>query len=205
VSMRYDFLVETYETERMKVVSVWSEFHDENLSVRPHAGDARGRSVLEQMVHQCVSENLWFINMLGIDVGAPPLPAAETRLEFMKRYAEDSGKRLAALRAKDESWWEAETKFFDVQRSRAWVMVRRIAHTAHHRGQQMAMLRMLGRDLHSNYGPTADTGGLMQNHAPTIYGYPNLKALLDGEAAGGEKTPLPGAGGKAVTERPGKK
>jgi uncharacterized damage-inducible protein DinB len=27
--------------------------------------------------------------------------------------------------------------------SRAWVMVRRIAHTAHHRGQQMAMLRML--------------------------------------------------------------
>ena len=83
-------------------------------------------------------------------------------------------------------------------------MVRRIAHTAHHRGQQMAMLRMLGRDLHSNYGPTADTGGLMQNHAPTIYGYPNLKALLDGETAGGRKAPLPGGGGKAVTERPEK-
>ena len=30
----------------------------------------------------------------------------------------------------------------------------------------MAMLRMLGRDLHSNYGPTADTGGLMLDHAP---------------------------------------
>ncbi len=201
--MRYDFLVETYETERIKVVSVWSEFRDEDLPVRPRAGDARGRSVREQMVHQCVSENLWFMNMLGIDVGAPPLPATETRLEFMNRYAEDSGKRLEALRAKEEAWWEGETKFFDVKRSRAWVMVRRIAHTAHHRGQQMAMLRMLGRELHSNYGPTADTGGLMQNQAPTIYGYASLKALLDGEAAGGAKAALPGAGGRAVTERPG--
>ena len=111
--------------------------------MRPRAGDPRGRSVHEQMVHQCVSENLWFIGMLGIDVNAPPLPAMETRLEFMKRYAEDSGKRMEVLRSKDESWWESKTKFFDVPRSRAWVMVRRIAHTAHHRGQQMAMLRML--------------------------------------------------------------
>jgi uncharacterized damage-inducible protein DinB len=203
--MSYDFLVETYETERIKVVSVWSEFRDEDLPVRPREEDQRGRSVHEQMVHQCVSEDLWFINMLGIDVGAPPLPATETRLEFMKRYAEDSGKRLAALRAKDDSWWEAETIFFDVQRSRAWVMVRRIAHTAHHRGQQMAVLRMLGRDLHSNYGPTADTGGLMQNRALTIYGYPSLNALFAGEAAGGKKKPLPGVVGKAVTERPDKK
>jgi len=38
-------------------------------------------------------------------------------------------------------------------------MVRRIAHTAHHRGQQMAMLRMLGREVYSTYGPTADTDG----------------------------------------------
>ena len=38
--------------------------------------------------------------MLGIDVGAPPLPATETRLEFIRRYTEDSGKRLEALRAK---------------------------------------------------------------------------------------------------------
>src|SRR6266704_7042010 len=200
--MTYEFLVETYETERTKVLSVWSEFRDEDLPVRPRAGDPRGRSVHEQMVHQCVSENLWFIGMLGIDVNAPPLPAVETRLEFMKRYAEDSGKRLAALRAKDDVWWESETKFFDVQRSRAWVVVRRIAHTAHHRGQQMAMLRTLGRTLHSNYGPTADTGGLMQNHAPTIYAYGGLEALLQNEAAGGKKSALPGSAGKPVTERP---
>src|SRR5437762_12600896 len=87
--MTYEFLVETYETERIKVVSVWSEFRDEDLPVRPRAGDPRGRSVHEQMVHQCVSENLWFIGMLGIDVNAPPVPATETRLEFMKRYTED--------------------------------------------------------------------------------------------------------------------
>ncbi|HEY6945753.1 MAG TPA: hypothetical protein VI431_11490, partial [Candidatus Acidoferrum sp.] len=98
-----------------------------------------------------------------------------------------------------------ETKFFDVSRSRAWVMVRRIAHTAHHRGQQMAMLRMLGRDLHSNYGPTADTGGLMQNHAPTIYAYDGVSKLLAGELAGGAKRALPGASGKPVTERPDQK
>jgi len=204
--MRYDFLVETYETERIKVLSVWSEFRDEDLPVRPRAGDPRGRSVREQMVHQCVSENLWFMNMLAIDVAAPPLPASETRLEFIKRYAEDSKKRLGALKAKNETWWESETTFFDVQRSRAWVLVRRVAHTAHHRGQQMAMLRMLGRDLHSNYGPTADTGGLMLNHAPTIYAYDGVDALITGEVAGefagGAKRTLPGAAGKPVTERP---
>jgi uncharacterized damage-inducible protein DinB len=200
--MRYAFLVETYATERVKVVSVWSEFRNEDLPVRPRAGDPRGRSVYEQMVHQCVSEDLWFRNMLRIDVGAPPLPQQETRLEFLKRYTEDSAKRLAALSGKDEDWWEESVKFFDTQRSRAWVMTRRIAHTSHHRGQLMAMLRMLGREVHSNYGPTADTGGLMQNHAPTIYAYPSLEALLAGEKAGGAKAALPGAGEKAVTERP---
>jgi uncharacterized damage-inducible protein DinB len=200
--MRYAFLVDTYETERIKILSVWSEFKDEDLPVRLRDGDPRGRSVHEQMVHQCVSEDLWFRNMLGIDVGAPPLPTQENRLEFIKQYAEDSGKRLMALQEKNEPWWEEDTKFFDVARSRAWVMLRRMTHTSHHRGQLMAMLRMLGHDLHSNYGPTADTGGLMQNHAPTIYAYSSIDALAKGEVAGGAKAPLPGVGGKPVTERP---
>ena len=65
-----------------------------------------------------------------------------------------------------------------------------MAHTSHHRGQLMAMLRMLSREIHSNYGPTADTGGLMANHAPTIYAYQTLEQLL----VGVEKTKLPGAG-----------
>ncbi|HZP17057.1 MAG TPA: DinB family protein [Terriglobales bacterium] len=200
--MRYEFLTDTYATERVKILSVWSEFRDDDLPVRPSRNDSRGRSVHEHMVHQCVSENLWFLNMLGIDVGAPPLPSPETRLGFIRRYAEDSSKRLAALQSKEDAWWEAETQFFDTERSRAWVVTRRIAHSSHHRGQLMAMLRMLGREIHSNYGPTADTGGLMQNHAPTIYAYPSLDALLAGEAAGGKKTNLPGAAGRPVTERP---
>ena len=142
--MKYEFLIETYETERVKVISAWSMFRDEDLPIRPNAADPRGRSFHEQMVHQCVSEDIWFRDMLGIDVGAPPLPKEEVRLEFMKRYAEDSDKRLAVLREKDERWWESETAFFDVRRSRAWVMTRRMTHTAHHRGQLLAMLRMLG-------------------------------------------------------------
>jgi uncharacterized damage-inducible protein DinB len=203
--MRYEFLIDSYATERLKVLSVWSEFRDDDLVVRPKQDDPCGRSVHEHMVHQCVSEDTWFRKMLRIDVGAPPLPHEEKRLEFIRRYAEDSGKRLERLQSTDEGWWEAMTPFFDVHRSRAWVMTRRLTHTSHHRGQQMAMLRMLGRELHSNYGPTADTGGLMQNQAPTIYAYSSLEALLQGETAGGAKSSLPGvagAKGKAVTERP---
>ena len=196
--MRYDFLIETYDTERLKVLSVWSMFADEDLPARPRDDDRRGRSVHEQMVHQCVSEDLWFRRMLGIDVDAPPLPVQETRRGFIARYAEDSERRLEALNRQEEEWWEAETDFFEVRRSRAWVMVRRIAHTSHHRGQQTAMLRMLGRDLHSNYGPTADTGGLMQNQAPVIYAYRDLDELL----LDGPKAPLPGPGETPVTERP---
>ena len=200
--MKYEFLIDSYDTERVKVLSVWSECSDEDLHARPRDGDPRGRSLHEHMVHQCVSEDTWFRTMLGIDVGAPPLPKPEVRLEFITRYAEDSAKRLVRLRETDEHWWEDLTTFFDVRRSRAWVMTRRLTHTSHHRGQQMAMLRMLGRTLHSTYGPTADTGGLMQHHAPTIYAYPNVTALLEGERAGGAKVSLPGVGNRAVTERP---
>lgn len=201
--MTYDFLIDTYATERVKVLSVWSEFRDDDLAVRPRDDDPRGRSVHEQMVHQCVSEDTWFRTMLGIDVAAPPLPERETRNEFIRRYAEDSGHRLERLGRTDERWWEETTAFFDVRRSRAWVFTRRLTHTSHHRGQQLTVLRMLGRDLHSTYGPTADTGGLMQHHAPTIYAYASLEALLDAEMLGGAKTPLPGAIGTPVTERPG--
>jgi uncharacterized damage-inducible protein DinB len=200
--MKYQFLVDSYETERLKVLSAWAEFRDDDLLVRPRHDDARGRSVREHMVHQCVSEDAWFRTMLDVDVGAPPLPTPETRLVFIPRYADDSGKRLDVLRRTLDEWWEATVAFFDVRRSRAWVMTRRLTHTSHHRGQQLALLRMLGRDVHSTYGPTADTGGLMLSHAPTIYAYSSLPALLDGERGGGAKSQLPGASGHAVTERP---
>jgi uncharacterized damage-inducible protein DinB len=200
--MSYEFLVETLASERLKTLSVWSQFRDEDLPARPHPSDRRGRSFLEHLVHQCVSEDLWFREMLGIDAGLPPLPEREERVAFLRHYAEASGRRLAALRACPPAWWEGSVRFFDVERSRAWVVVRRIAHTAHHRGQQTALLRVLGRDLHSTYGPTADTGGLMGDRAPTIYPYPDLDALLEDAAAGRARARLPAPTGRPVTERP---
>ena len=202
--MDYDFLVSTYGTERLKVLSVWSMFRDEDLEFRPHPVDTRGRSVREHMVHQCLSEDLWFRSILGIDLGAPPLPDKETRIAFVQRYATDSAQRLQKLSAQNQGWWQEEVPFFDTRRSRAWIMVRRIAHTAHHRGQQTALLRMLNREIHSTYGPTADTGGLPRNDAPTIYAYPDEDSLMQGELSGGRKTPLPGPGTETVTERPHK-
>jgi uncharacterized damage-inducible protein DinB len=196
---RYDFLVDTYETERVKTLSVWSQFTDADLPFRP---EPRARSPHEQMVHQCVSEDIWMRTMLGIDLGEPPLPPDETRLAFLRRYAEATERRLAELRGKPDAWFEETTRFFDVDRTRAWVLTRRIAHTAHHRGQLTVYLRLLGRDLYSTYGPTADTGGLFQNGAAIIYRYESVEDLLEAEAAGGRRPPLPGPGEKSPTERP---
>ena len=200
--MTYDFLIDSYDTERIKVLSVWSEFRDEDLDVRPAEGDRRGRSVREHMVHQCVSEDTWFQKMLGISVGAPPLPEEETRLAFISRYAEDSGRRVERLRVATPQWWEELTSFFDVQRSRAWVMTRRLTHSAHHRGQLTTYLRLWGQALYSTYGPTADTGGLFQHKAPVIYRYESIEALLEAESRGGTNPPLPGPGDRPPTERP---
>ncbi len=200
--MEYDFLVDTYDTERLKTLTVWSMFKDKDLPARVHPLPKRDRNPLEHMVHQCMSENKWFRTMLGIDVGAPPLPEKETRLEFIKRYAEDSGKRASALREKDKTWWEQEVSFFDVRRTRAWIMVRRIAHTAHHRAEMTTILRIMGREVHSVYGPSVDTGGLPDNNALTIYAYPDIESLIEGEAGGGRKAALPGPGSKPSTERP---
>jgi uncharacterized damage-inducible protein DinB len=199
--MRYQFLIDIYQTEIVKVLSVWSMFDDADLLVRPHPSDARGRNLLEHMVHQCVSEDFWFRNMLGIQVTDRALPEKETRIEFIEVYARDAALRLSALNEKVEEWWEGTTNFFDVERTRLWVLTRRLNHTSHHRGQQTALLRMLGRDLHSTYGPTADTGGLFINHAPTIYAYPNQEILLAEEADGRHKAPLAGPGTRPATER----
>ena len=201
--MRYRFLVDSYETEILKVLSVWSMFGDADLQRRPHPDDPRGRNLLEHMVHQCVSENMWFSQMLGISVTDDPLPEKEGRIEFMRCYADNAGKRLEALGSMPDPWWEEETDFFEVKRSRAWIVTRRLTHTSHHRGQQTTLLRAFQRDLHSTYGPTADTGGLMQNRAPVVYAYPDVDTLLRDEAAERRKSPLPGPGANPSTERPG--
>jgi uncharacterized damage-inducible protein DinB len=200
--MDYTHIVDTYETERVKTLSVWSMFTDDDLPIRPEPLDRRDRNPLEHMVHQCMGENKWFCEFLGIDVGAPPLPEVETRIEFIKQYDLSSKSRVKALRGKDPAWWEQEVAFFDTTRTRAWVMLRRIAHTAHHRGEQSVLLRLFGRQVHSIYGPSAFSGGLPINAAATIYAYPDIASLIKGEMEGGSKAAMPGPGEKPCTERP---
>jgi len=57
---------------------------------------------------------------------------------------------------------------------------------------------MLNREVYSNYGPTADTGGLAANGASVVYAYRDLASLLDA----GSRNPLPGTGSKPLSERP---
>jgi len=197
--LTFDFLIETYATERLKTLSVWSHFQDADLELRPAP---RARTPREQMVHQCLSEDGWFSQVLGIDVDWPKLPAHETRIAFLEHYAEASNRRLQRLRAMPAAWFEEGTKFFAEPRSRAWVLVRRIAHSAHHRGQLTTHLRLLGRTLYSTYGPTADTGGLPANGALVVYRYPSAEKLLEAERGGGSWPALPSPGKEPVTERP---
>jgi len=73
----FDFLLDAYDTERLKTLSVWSAFTDTDLEFRPAA---RIRTPHEHMVHQCVSEDNWFKGMLGIDTGRPALPVLQREL-----------------------------------------------------------------------------------------------------------------------------
>jgi uncharacterized damage-inducible protein DinB len=192
-------LLTAYDCERLKSLSVWSAFGDDDLRFRPAP---LARTPHEHMVHQCVSEDAWMRTMLGITVIAAVLPPVETRLAFLEHYAAASAERLATLRTKPAAWWEERTAFFDVERSKAWVMIRRLVHSAHHRAQLTVYLRLLDRPLYSTYGPTADTGGLFQHRAPTMYRYDSIEALLEAEREGGEWPPLPGPGEAPATERP---
>ena len=198
-NMTFDFLLDTYDTERIKTLSIWSQFTEADMKFRPAP---RVRSPHEHMVHQCMSEHFWMVNTLGIDVGLPALPAQETRLEFLRHYAEISKRRLTALRLKPDDWFQQTAKFFDVDRSRAWILLRRLTHSAHHRAQLTIYLRLLGRPLYSVYGPTADTGGLPANKAKIIYRYATIDELLEAEARGGDFPELPGPGPASATERP---
>jgi len=196
----FSFFAETYDTERLKTLTVWSQVPDEHMGFRP---EPRARSPLEHMVHQCVSEDGWMRTMLGIDVGLPALPAQETRLAFLAHYASVSSARLAALQQKTDAWFVEPTTFFDVTRTRAWVLTRRFTHSAHHRGQLTAYVRMWGRPLFSTYGPTADTGGLPKDGATVVYRYASVEDLLGHESKGGGGRRLPGVGTAAPSERPG--
>jgi uncharacterized damage-inducible protein DinB len=150
----YEFLLDTYETEILKITGLWSAFPDDAMDFKPAP---KSRTVLEQMDHQVKSEGAWMPKMLGIDTG-DPIPAEKTKRGYIEKYRADATKRLALLRTKPDEWWREPTTFFDVPRSRAWVFMRRVNHSTHHRGQLIVYLRVLGIAVPSVYGPTADTG-----------------------------------------------
>lgn len=191
----FSFLVETYRTERLKTLGVWSQIPDERMGFRP---ESRARTPLEHMVHQCVSEDTWMKNMLGIVASRPALPVYETRAAFIEHYGACSAERLAILARQPDEWYGGATTFFDVTRNRAWVLTRRLAHSAHHRGQLTVYLRLWGQALYSTYGPTADTGGLFQNGARVIYRF----GQPGGEPGDSETETLPVNAAQPVTERP---
>jgi uncharacterized damage-inducible protein DinB len=151
----YSFLLDTYQTEILKIVGTWAVFPRESMDFRPHH---KSRSVIEQFEHQVQSEGRWMKTMLGIDTGDPN-PAERTREGFIKKYRADAEQRLTIMREKPNEWWQQDTMFFDVVRSRAWVLTRRMTHSSHHRGQLIVYLRLLNLRVPSVYGPTADTDG----------------------------------------------
>jgi uncharacterized damage-inducible protein DinB len=151
----YGFLPDTYETEVLKIIGVWRAFSESTMDYRPHP---KSRSVIEQMEHQVQSEGRWMKTMLGIDTGDPN-PVEMTKQSFIDKYQGDASRRLEIMRSQTDDWWQETTSFFDVARSRAWVLTRRINHSTHHRGQLAVYLRLLDLPQPSVYGPTADTGG----------------------------------------------
>lgn len=151
----YGFLLETFETEVLKTLGIWSAFPDDAMDFRPAQ---KSRTVLEQVDHQIQSEGGWMVKMLGVDIGDFQ-PKEKTKHGYIDKYRADTAKRLEILRQKPEGWWCETTAFFDVQRSRAWIFTRRLNHSTHHRGQLVVYLRILGAKVPSVYGPTADTNG----------------------------------------------
>ena len=174
----YDYLIDTYASEQIKTITVWATFSDENWRRRPSDSDDRGRTAEEHFMHQCISENTWFANMLEIQVDADPLPATHTILDFMRTYAHAAQSRQAQLQSKTAEWWQQSVTFFDVPRSRAWVLLRRLTHSAHHRGQLTSMIRAWGLTLYSTYGPTADTGGLAPKGGKTRYAFASIEEAI---------------------------
>ena len=151
----FQHLLETYVSESNKVAAVWKNFTDADLHFKPHP---RSSTVGEILRHQLLSERRFFGEFLGTPEPAPDkvLPEPFGIESATARFIELILPRLDFFAVQIESWWLETVPFFDVHRQRIWIFWRRILHTAHHRTQLTVFLRMLGRDVPSTYGPTAD-------------------------------------------------
>ena len=148
-------LLDTYVSETNKVASVWKEFRDADLDFKIHP---KFSSVAEIFRHQLLSERRFFAEFLGSPEPAPDqvLPAAMSVENAVNRLAELASARLGFLAGREVLWWMETVPFFDVERQRIWIFWRRVLHTTHHRTQLTVVLRLMGRDVPSTYGPTAD-------------------------------------------------
>jgi uncharacterized damage-inducible protein DinB len=151
----FQHLLDTYASETNKVASTWKQFSDTDLTYKPHP---RSSSVGDIFRHQLLSERRFFGEFLGV-----PEPVAEKVLPdplsvetAITRFIELVRPRLVFLAGCDQAWWLAGVPFFDVERQRIWVFLRRVLHTAHHRTQLTVFLRLLDREVPATYGPTAD-------------------------------------------------
>jgi len=152
---QFQYLLDTYVSESNKVISTWRGLHDADLDFKPHP---RSSSVKEVLKHQLLSERRFFGEFLGTPEPAQEqvLPAELTVETASERFVELAKARLSFFAQQNAPWWMTGVPFFDVQRQRIWIFWRRVLHTAHHRTQLTVYLRLLGRDVPSTYGPTAD-------------------------------------------------
>lgn len=151
----FQHLLNTYASETNKVISIWREFSAEALPSRPHP---RSSTVEDIFKHQLLSERRFFGEFLGLPEppAAQVLPAGRTIEDYTNRMRELVNPRLKFLAGQTREWWLEIVPFFDVERERIWIFWRRLLHTTHHRTQLTVYLRLLGKDVPSTYGPTAD-------------------------------------------------
>ena len=151
----YQHIVDIYAGETNKTISVWRAFAESDLDFRPHPRSGSVRQILE---HQLLSERRFFAEFLG-SAEPPPadvLPDDRSPSGFASRMEQLARSRLGFLAGQDTAWWLAEVPFFDVTRSRIWILWRRVLHSAHHRTQLTVYLRLLDKPVPATYGPTAD-------------------------------------------------
>ena len=149
-------LYDTYASESAKLASTWRAFTDADLPFRP---DPVSRPVEEILKHELLSSRRFFAEFLGLPAELPApevLPPAGHLAGYLARLEPAVPPRLAFLARQPPAWWLAEVPFFDTARTRAWILTRRILHTAHHRTQLLTYLRALGRPVPAIYGPSAD-------------------------------------------------
>jgi uncharacterized damage-inducible protein DinB len=148
-------VLDTYASETAKTAAVWRRFEDADLGWRPHE---RSSSVSDILKHQLLSERRFFGEFLELAEAAAGdvLPAEMGVATCTERLVTLAAARLPQLAEKPEEWWTGRVAFFDVERERAWIVWRRILHTAHHRTQLTVYLRLMGRPVPAVYGPTRD-------------------------------------------------